>query len=286
MRVLFAALAAATSASAFQMSINVTNLTTQYAPANVSWNGNQAAADGDWLAVVCLPSQTYFWWVYTNGAASGSSLISLYANGKSSNCDSIAVAYYDTGSAIVGMTQPITVAPMIQQMRLSQVSDPSALVVDFVSSTPEGGIASCSYGTSPTGLTSYARAVTAHFATIGNVSHALLTQLAPNTRYYYACKDAGATSEIASFVAAPEPTGRPYTVAVFADFGVDDGFGLEQIQQDAWAGKFDAVCHSGDFAYDFESDDSANGNFFLNRASTYSSSLPTNVAPGSDCQER
>ena len=67
---------------------------------------------------------------------------------------------------------------------------------------------------------------------------------------------------------------------MWADFGVDDGFGLEQILRDAGAGAFDLIMHAGDWAYDLSSDESANGNFFMNRAHPYASKIPVLPAPG------
>lgn len=107
---------------------------------------------------------------------------------------------------------------------------------------------------------------------VASSSQARLTGLAPATRYYYACTDGVETSDTFSFV--NQQDARPAVVAVFADFGVDDGFGLAQIAEDAAAGSFDVVVHAGDMAYDFESGSSTNGNFFNNRAMAYSTGFP------------
>lgn len=269
------------AAAAPSVSVNVSLLTTPYAPALVTWSGISGASTSDWITAVCLPSQTYFWWTYTDGSAAGSAPFSLFANGKSSSCDSIAIALY-SGSANkqIALSAPIAVSPMIQQVHLFPQSDASTMAVDFVSSSPAGGGASCAYGTAPGSLSARAPAVTSRYATIGNLSRALLTRLTPDTQYYYTCGDDGATSELLSFTAAPQPAGRPFTIAVWADFGVDDGFGLEQILRDAGAGAFDLIMHAGDWAYDLSSDESANGNFFMNRAHPYASKIPVLPAPG------
>ena len=81
----------------------------------ISWSGIKEAASGDWLAVVCLPSLTYFYWVYTSGKPTDSALLTLFANGKNSSCDSLAVVYYSS-SKVIGQTAAITIAPMIQQI--------------------------------------------------------------------------------------------------------------------------------------------------------------------------
>ena len=249
LRALCALSAAVAASAAPSVAVNVSSLTTPYAPALVSWSGISGATSSDWIAAVCLPSQSYFWWAYTDGSAAGSQPFSLFANGKSSACDTIAVAFFSSaaGSKIVAVSPPIAVAPMIQQVHLFP-ADAATMVVDFVSSSPAGGAAACAYGTDPAHLSARAAATTTHFSTIGNLSYARLTGLAPNTQYFYQCGDAGAQSEVLSFTAAPVPAGRPFTMGVWADFGVDDGFGLEQIMEDAGAGAFDIILHAGDWA--------------------------------------
>lgn len=188
---------------------------------------------------------------YTNGQPSGTQEITLWASGKSSGCDSIYVAYYDASNAVLATTPTISVSPMIQQLHLSLTPDPTAVVVEYVSSgtAPVGSSgAGCSYGTSPgPGQTSFAAASTTHYSTIGNLSSARLAGLAANTTYYYSCSDGQLSSAVYSFVAAPA---WPPRVVVLADFGVDDGFGLDQLTDDADAGAFDLVIHAGDFAYE------------------------------------
>lgn len=229
------------------ISVNVSNLESPYAPALVSWSGIPSASSSDWIAAVCLPSQAYFWWAYTDGSATGSQPFSLFANGKSSACDSIAVAFYSSaaGNKAIAVSSPIAVAPMIQQVHLFPQTNATTMVVDFVSSSLAGGAAYCIYGTSAASMNSRVDANTVHYASIGNLSHARFSGLLPNTQYFYQCGDDGAQSEILSFTAAPVPSDRPFTFAVWADFGVDDGFGLEQIMEDAGAGAFDMVLHAG-----------------------------------------
>lgn len=280
----------------YTLSSSVTVLSTPTAVSNVSWTGITEAAKGDWVAIACAaPTGGYYWWDYTSGASTGWIQLQLWANGKSSGCDSILVQYY-SANAVIGESGPITFPPLIQQVHLSVQSDPTRMTVDFVSSSPAAfATANCSYAVAGTGEWAVAQATTQSYSTIGKLSYAVLTGLAANTSYAYFCGDGGALSEVLAFVnqpayapiddapeSGPAPGGpRPVTVGVFADFGVDDGFGLAQIAADAASGAFDLVLHAGDFAYDFESGNSANGNFFMSRASTsYASQFPTMTAPG------
>jgi hypothetical protein len=102
----------------------------------------------------------------------------------------------------------------------------------------------------------------------------------PGQRVFYACGDEFATSETWNFTAGGVQPGMPQRVAVFADFGVNDGFGLAQIASDAEAGLFDFSLHAGDWAYNLDTGNSANGNFFMNRAMLYSAAQPTQPACG------
>ena len=136
---------------------------------------------------------------------------------------------------------------MIQQVHLSVVQrDATAMAVDFVSSS--GGNATgagCSWGTSPANLAQTAAASTIEYPTIGRLHQALLTGLKPATRYWYACFDSEVRSAVYSFV--NQQAARPAVVAVYADFGVDDGFGVDQINADFQDGAFDFVLHAGDW---------------------------------------
>ncbi len=226
------------------ISSSVTRLSSPTAWTNVSWSGVPNPSTSDWLAVFCTGG-TYYWWVYTSGQASGSSSMRLFANSPGSGCTSLEVSYYHS-NAILMTTAPIPIDLMIQQVHLSLTNDPTEMVVDFVS-TAGGASPACHYGDSATSLTQVAPATTTIINTMGNVSHALLSGLTPGKRVFYACSDSLASSDVFNFTAGAQQDGKPQTVAVFADFGVNDGFGLDQIAQDAAAGLFDLSLHAGDW---------------------------------------
>lgn len=282
-RTLVAAAACALACAApYMLTTNVTHLSTMHAIANISWSGINSASSGDWISVACgSPTGNYYWWDYTSGKSSDSQVFDLWVNGKASGCDSILVNYYDSKTNVVAQTQQITFDPMIQQIHLTYLNT-STVTVDFVSSAA-GTTPSCSFGTSPYRLTQLAPALSQTLRNVGLTAQALFTGLQADTVYYYACTDGVATSEVFSFHNNPSVStlGRPLAFSVFADFGVDDGFGLSQLAADAQQGLWDLALHAGDFAYDFESDNSANGNFFMNRASTsYAASRPVQPSPG------
>lgn len=260
---------------------SVTTLTVPAAETVVTWSGVDGASASDWIALFCTGG-TYYYWIYATGEPAGSATMRLFANVPASGCIRVEFGYYKGGSVLM-RSAPITIMPMIQQVHLSLTSDPTQMVIDFVS-TGSGASPSCSYGASPSALTQTAPATAARAApAIGNVSHALLTGLSPGALVYYSCSDGYVASAVTSFRAGAVPAagaGAPQRVAVWADFGVNDGFGLDQIAEDAIAGAFDFALHAGDWGYDFETGNSANGNFMMNRATLYAAQQPVMPACG------
>jgi hypothetical protein len=280
MRSIFLLAAATLAASAPTLTSSVTSLTTPTDWTTITWSGVTAATKADWIAIACTGG-TYYYWIMATGTSDGSLPMRLFANSHGSGCVTLEAWYYN-GADVLMKTAPITVAPMIQQVHLSLTSNATEMVVDFVSTGVATSAAFCLYGKSKSELTSSAVATTSFVPTIGNVSHALLSGLVPGTQYYYTCSDGDVVSQSnVSFIAGAVPqSGQPQRVAVWADFGVNDGFGLDQIAEDAAAGAFDFAVHSGDWAYNLDTGNSANGNFFMNRASLYSASLPVQPACG------
>jgi hypothetical protein len=208
-----AAIAAAAGAK-YTLDISVGTLSVPAADTVVSWTGIAEARSGDWVAI-CCPDGTYFWWLYTSGASSGSVNTTLWANGKASNCDTIHAAYYDGSNAVLGTSPEVAITRMIQQVHLSLSGvDANAVVVDYVSSGADAPsqAANCSYGTSPGALTFVAPSVVSSFATIGHMLYAVMSGLKPGTKYFYACGDGHLTSQTFSFT--HKPADHPPRVAV------------------------------------------------------------------------
>ena len=107
-------------------------LSSPYTWTTVSWSGVPSPSTSDWVAVFCTGG-TYYYWVYATGSASGSLPLRLFANSPGSGCTSLTLGYYH-GSSVLMSSAPIPIDPMIQQVHLSLTSDPTEMVVDFVSS--------------------------------------------------------------------------------------------------------------------------------------------------------
>jgi len=282
-----AALAAALNTTEIlDMNISIATLTTPWATATVSFDQIPDPQEDDRLAVVCVSEgyvlTTEYWQRVTAAVVAGSEEVQLFAGATAAGCPGLVVVYYQEID-VIAVTPRIAVAPMVQQVRLSLTNDASQAVVDWVSTFPAGGPPQVvRYGLSAGALTMTASANESAVANVGRVSYALLAGLAQNTRYYYAVVDgSGASSAVASWLHRPAPTPQqPQRIAIWADFGVEDGFGLAAIVADASAGAFDLILHAGDWAYDFFNLNSTVGNVFLNRAMMYSSIVPTNPAIG------
>ena len=176
----------------YSLNITTSELSSPHDAANVSWSGISEAASGDWIAVCCdQPTGGYYWWQYTSGRSQGSQEMHLWATGLKSGCDNIYVAYYTSGNTVIGESPLIPVRPMIQQVwrlifshawrrvlrrvclvqvHLSLVqADDTSVVIEFVSSG-SGADFSCSYGLSPSSLTSTVPATSFGFPTIGSLA--------------------------------------------------------------------------------------------------------------------
>jgi hypothetical protein len=72
-----------------------------------------------------------------------------------------------------------------------------------------------------------------------------------------------------------------YRAAIFGDFGIANDVVMDQLAQELRLGSYDVVQHVGDFAYDFEEQNSATGNKFQETASqSYAAYVPVSTAPG------
>ena len=280
-----AALAAALgSGELLTMNSSISTLASPWATATISFADIPDPQEDDRLAVVCVSGYyqitTVYWQRVSAPVVAGSEQVPLFAGANTAGCPHLAVAYYQEID-LIAVTEPIATAPMVQQVRLSLTNDPATAVVDWVSTLGAGTTGLVAFGESAGALNSSAPAVESDVPNVGKVCYALLSGLRADTRYFYRVFDGVAQSAVTSFLHRPAVTpDRPQRIAIFADFGVEDGFGLAQIVADANSGAFDLVLHAGDWAYDFYNLNSTVGNVFLNRAMMYSSQVPTNPAIG------
>ena len=131
-----------------------------------------------------------------------------------------------------------------------------------------------SYGTSTalgSNATGASSLLTHSMAVPLRIHVATLTGLQPNTVYYYAPGEwSGAPL---SFTAQPSREGGK-VYAVFGDLGLEDGYSIASLLSEAESGSFDACIWGGDFCYNFEDQEGALGNSFMNSLQPLLSRVP------------
>jgi len=158
-----------------------------------------------------------------------------------------------------------------EQIHVAYTGIAGQLSLDFVSTYPT---ASVSFGSKSVNTTSF------NYPEIGYVHQALLdyTGIAPGTAASYAITTANGTTS--PFAVTPIVPAGSERFAVLGDFGTVNDECLNDLVKQAAAGAFDSVLHVGDFAYDFESLFSINGNSFMNQIQPYASVKPVMPVEG------
>ncbi|XP_031574017.1 acid phosphatase type 7-like [Actinia tenebrosa] len=110
--------------------------------------------------------------------------------------------------------------------------------------------------------------------TIHNVK---LTNLEANTKYYYRVGDPDNNlSDVFSFSTNEDSL----IYAVYGDMGYKNAVSLPLLKDEAKQGKFHAVFHVGDLAYDFYEEDGVTGDKFMNSIQPVATLVPYMVLPG------
>jgi hypothetical protein len=112
----------------------------------------------------------------------------------------------------------------------------------------------------------------------------LLQNLTAGKTYFYVAGSLNRTpwSRVYSFTygtGLQRPEG--YTYAILADFGYYNAESLEKLYADSFTGRFDALLHAGDFAYDFDADVGRVGDGYMRQLEPVISARPYNGIPGS-----
>lgn len=70
------------------------------------------------------------------------------------------------------------------------------------------------------------------------------------------------------------------TVAIYGDMGVDNAITLPALKREAKQGKYDAILHLGDFAYDMCDENGKVGDQFMRQLEPLAARLPYMVSVG------
>ena len=184
--------------------------------------------------------------------------------------------------ALAALAYPSLADPPLQPAQVHLALTGARGEMDFEFFTAGAG-ARVLWGTAPGALTASAAAAATPvelntWRAVSNV--ALMAPLSPNTTYWYVVGDAvNGFSALASFVNEPAREGGAVW-AIYADLGLANNEALGAITADALAGGFDYAVHSGDFAYDLDSDFSRVGNEFFASIEPVASRVPYLAAAG------
>ena len=182
---------------------------------------------------------------------------------------------------LCGLLASAALAAGPEQIHLSYTGKLGELSVDFVCAA--GGAGSVGFSVDGKKTWAQANATFLTYASIGDLQQALISPEwtpAPGAAlsYYCACAD-GSKSGV--FDVTPVPARYPSEVfVVFGDFGLVNDVSMASLISDATNGAYDSVLHVGDWAYNFEDQQSAVGSQFMNDIQGYSAIRPVMPVAG------
>ncbi|XP_006813616.1 acid phosphatase type 7-like [Saccoglossus kowalevskii] len=112
------------------------------------------------------------------------------------------------------------------------------------------------------------------------IHRVLLTKLIPGKHYKYHCGCAEGWSAVYSFTAMPSETNWSPRFAVYGDLGNVNAQSLGALQKETQKGFYDVILHVGDFAYDFDFNNSRTGDEFMRQIEPIAAYIPYMVCPG------
>ncbi|PSN47682.1 hypothetical protein C0J52_18687 [Blattella germanica] len=113
------------------------------------------------------------------------------------------------------------------------------------------------------------------------IHRVVLPNLTPGSKYVYHCGSKKGWSSMFWFMTTPEDesTWSPQ-LAIFGDLGAANAQSLPYLQEEVQRGKYDAVLHVGDFAYDMNSKLGRVGEQFMKQIQPIAAYLPYMTCPG------
>lgn len=107
-----------------------------------------------------------------------------------------------------------------------------------------------------------------------------LEGLTPGSGYDYRVGSSDGWSALYNFNATKAGTAWQPRFAIYGDLGVDNAQSLSKLQKEVQGGRYDAILHVGDFAYNMESDNSQVGDRFMNQIEPMAAYVPYMTCPG------
>jgi len=107
-----------------------------------------------------------------------------------------------------------------------------------------------------------------------------LTDLAPDTKYFYHVGSPLGWSSLYFFKTMPKGESWSPRLAMFGDMGARHSLSLPRLQEDTQEGMYDAIIHAGDFAYDLNSWHGDIGDMFMRQIQAIAAYVPYMTCPG------
>lgn len=107
-----------------------------------------------------------------------------------------------------------------------------------------------------------------------------LEKLIPGKGYDYRVGSSDGWSALYNFNATKNGTAWSPRFAIYGDLGVDNAQSLSKLQKEVQGGRYDAILHVGDFAYNMESENSRVGDRFMNQIEPMAAYVPYMTCPG------
>jgi len=138
----------------------------------------------------------------------------------------------------------------VQYVHLAFTGDPTEMVVGYFTQD-ETSSSTVKYGLTPGSLSMSAQGNASEWLWDFGYDHfVILTDLTPDTTYYFVCGDSqGGWSSLSNFTTAPN-TKKPFSIAVYGDMGIDYSQNTTaRLIAAAEQGMYDWVFHVGDISY-------------------------------------
>jgi len=142
-------------------------------------------------------------------------------------------------------------ANQIQSVHIALAGDPSRMVVSWLTSEPTY-TSMVFYGTTPNSYPNHVSSTnqTSYDKQAGWNHNVLLTNLSPNTTYYYICGDPSWAMSDAFNFTTMQQTFTTTTIAAYGDLGIDHSADtIAQLVSRTQQGDFDLFVHMGDISY-------------------------------------
>lgn len=111
------------------------------------------------------------------------------------------------------------------------------------------------------------------------IHRAYLSDLKPNTRYVYRIVGDSGMNSMFSFQVPTTTPKRVHSFMIFADLGINTK-NLTFLVHEAQSGKYEAVFHVGDIAYNLHLDGGSFGDHFLKDIQIFAAKVPYMTVPG------